>query len=30
MLNYLKKEKVLTISLILALVSMFFVRPDSG
>ena len=30
MLNYLKKEKVLTISLILALVSMFFVHPDSG
>lgn len=30
MLNYLKKEKVLTISLILAVISMAFVRPDAG
>ncbi|MBQ9950831.1 MAG: citrate transporter [Clostridia bacterium] len=30
MLAYLKKEKVLTISLILAVVSMFFVLPDAG
>ena len=29
-LNYLKKEKVLTISLILAVISMAFVRPDAG
>lgn len=28
MINYLKKEKVLTISLLLALISAFFVRPD--
>ena len=30
MLAYLKKEKVLTIALVLAVVSMFFVPPDAG
>lgn len=30
MLAYLKKEKVLTISLVLAVASMLFVRPDAG
>ena len=30
MLAYLKKEKVLTIALALAVVSMFFVLPDAG
>jgi Na+/H+ antiporter NhaD/arsenite permease-like protein len=30
MFNYLKKEKVMTISFILAIVSMFFVTPDAG
>lgn len=30
MLSYLKKEKVLTISLVLALISMLFVAPDAG
>lgn len=29
MLNYFKEEKVLTISFILAIISMFFVRPDA-
>ena len=30
MLSYLKREKVLSISLILAVISAFFVRPDAG
>lgn len=30
MINYLKKEKVLSIALILAVLSMFFVHPDAG
>lgn len=30
MINYLKKEKVLSISWILAIVTMFLVRPDKG
>ena len=30
MLAYLKKEKVLSIALALAVVSMFFVFPDAG
>ncbi|MBQ3080777.1 MAG: citrate transporter [Clostridia bacterium] len=30
MLTYLKKEKVLTISLVLAVASMFLVKPDAG
>lgn len=30
MLAYLKKEKVLSIALVLAAISMFFVRPDAG
>lgn len=30
MISYLKKEKVLSISLVLAAISAFFVRPDAG
>ena len=30
MIAYLKKEKVLSIALVLAAVSMFFVPPDAG